>query len=343
MGTWDEGSFGNDTACDWSYGLEKVNDLRYVETTLDKVLAYGAGEMVPADAAECAVAAAEVIARLKGRWGEEDSYTETTDAGRGGRGAEGARRRLTLPLHPVDRDLLGFPLDLNRVERLDIRGPLQLREERLRNQDLVRPGARAESRRGGHRVADHRVFQPAVRPDVAGEHLPEVDPDPNAELRAALLLPLRLEPLQGLELIERAVHGAIGVVFVRHGRAPQRHDRIAHELVERAAVLEHELHHLGEILGEERGDVVRAHGLRHRREAADIGEENHDRSLFTREPARILLLRDDLRDVGGEVALEVREHQGFAPHLLGALRVLDRHRRERAEGDEALEIVVGER
>src|SRR5256885_7795481 len=78
MGTWDEGSFGNDTACDWSYGLEKVNDLRYVETTLDKVLAYGAGEMVPADAAECAVAAAEVIARLKGRWGEEDSYTETT-------------------------------------------------------------------------------------------------------------------------------------------------------------------------------------------------------------------------------------------------------------------------
>src|SRR3989441_12569226 len=26
--------------------------------------------------------------------------------GRGGRGAEGARRRLTLPFHPVDRDLL---------------------------------------------------------------------------------------------------------------------------------------------------------------------------------------------------------------------------------------------
>src|SRR2546421_7726975 len=105
----------------------------------------------------------------------------------------------TLSLHDalpiVDRDLLRLSLDLNRVERLDIRGPLQLREERLRDQDLVRPGARAESRRGVHRVADHRVFQPAVRPDVAGEHLPEVDPDPDAELRAALLLPLRVEPL----------------------------------------------------------------------------------------------------------------------------------------------------
>src|SRR5436189_6302759 len=81
MGTWDEGSFGNDTACDWSYGLEKVSDLRYVETTLDTVLAYGAGEMVAADAAECAVAAAEVIARLKGPWGKEDSYAGMTDPG----------------------------------------------------------------------------------------------------------------------------------------------------------------------------------------------------------------------------------------------------------------------
>src|SRR5712691_13490604 len=107
------------------------------------------------------------------------------------------RPRYVLPLHPVDRDLLRFPLDLNRVERLDVRGPLQLLEERLRDQDLVWPGTRAEAGRGVHRVADHGVFQPAVRPDVADEHLPEVDPDPDAELLAPLLFPLRVEPLQG--------------------------------------------------------------------------------------------------------------------------------------------------
>src|SRR5712691_2037353 len=39
--------------------------------------------------------------------------------------------RCALPLHPVDRDLLRLSLDLNRVERLDARGPLQLLEERL--------------------------------------------------------------------------------------------------------------------------------------------------------------------------------------------------------------------
>lgn len=79
MGTWDVGSFGNDTACDWSYGLEEVDDLSYVEATLDKVLQVGTHAEVPADTAECAVAAAEVVARLKGNRGVEDSYSETTD------------------------------------------------------------------------------------------------------------------------------------------------------------------------------------------------------------------------------------------------------------------------
>ena len=79
MGAWDVDSFGNDTACDWSYGLEEVRDLGYVEKTLDAVLRCGK-KSVPADEAECAVAAAEVIARLKGHWGIENSYSETTDA-----------------------------------------------------------------------------------------------------------------------------------------------------------------------------------------------------------------------------------------------------------------------
>ncbi len=79
MGTWDMSSYGNDTACDWAYGLEDVNDLSYVESTLDAVLAVGPSGYVDADAGARAVAAAEVIARLKGNWGDENSYTVTTD------------------------------------------------------------------------------------------------------------------------------------------------------------------------------------------------------------------------------------------------------------------------
>jgi len=51
---------------------------------------------------------------------------------------------------------------------------------------------------------------------------------------------------------------------------------------ERARVLEHDLHHLGEVLGEQRRDVVRAHVLRHRGEAADVGKENDDGLLLAR-------------------------------------------------------------
>src|SRR5687768_861923 len=79
MGTWSMGSFGNDTACDWSYGLNEVHDLSYVESALDRVLEPGPGTAVSIDDAQSAVAAAEIVARLKGHWGEEDPYSETAD------------------------------------------------------------------------------------------------------------------------------------------------------------------------------------------------------------------------------------------------------------------------
>ena len=79
MGTWDLGSFGNDTAADWAIGLEEADDLRYVQAALDRVAATGATKPVPSEAAEEAIAAAEVVARLRGQWGEEDSYSAPAD------------------------------------------------------------------------------------------------------------------------------------------------------------------------------------------------------------------------------------------------------------------------
>jgi hypothetical protein len=78
MGTWDASSFGNDTSVDWSYGLEKANGLAYIEEALDRVL-LTTDSSVDAEAGEQAIAAAEVLARLRGRFGVEDSYSETTD------------------------------------------------------------------------------------------------------------------------------------------------------------------------------------------------------------------------------------------------------------------------
>jgi hypothetical protein len=78
MGAWGVGTFDNDTACDWAYGLEGADDLALVRGTLNRVLAVG-GDYLDSDAACEGLAACEVIARLKGKWGVRNPYTETVD------------------------------------------------------------------------------------------------------------------------------------------------------------------------------------------------------------------------------------------------------------------------
>lgn len=78
MGAWGAGTFDNDTACDWAGALEGHNDLALVERTVDKVLAIG-GDYLEALEAEEALAAAEVLARLRGHWGLRNAYTAVVD------------------------------------------------------------------------------------------------------------------------------------------------------------------------------------------------------------------------------------------------------------------------
>jgi hypothetical protein len=78
MGAWDADTFDNDTACDWAYDLENVTDLSYVRDALNAVLEVG-DDYLDSDEACRALAACEVIARLKGNWGKRNSYTETVD------------------------------------------------------------------------------------------------------------------------------------------------------------------------------------------------------------------------------------------------------------------------
>jgi hypothetical protein len=78
MGTWGTGAFDNDTAADWLYALEEVDDLSLIETTIASVLD-GDDEYLDADVAAEALAACEVVARLLGRRGVRHASTETLD------------------------------------------------------------------------------------------------------------------------------------------------------------------------------------------------------------------------------------------------------------------------
>ena len=78
MGAWSHEPFGNDTACDWGYGLIESEDLSAIESALDAVIS-AKGEYLEADLASEAIAAIEVLAKLLGKGTQSDSYTEGID------------------------------------------------------------------------------------------------------------------------------------------------------------------------------------------------------------------------------------------------------------------------
>ena len=79
MGRWGYGIFENDTACDFKYLVVDGGGLVPVEQALERVLSSGDGYLEVSEADE-ALAAADIIARLLGSFGQQDAYTEDIDA-----------------------------------------------------------------------------------------------------------------------------------------------------------------------------------------------------------------------------------------------------------------------
>lgn len=78
MGAWGHESFANDDAADFVAALGDAADLSLVGEAIDELLAES-DDYVPMDFAGAAIAACEVIARLKGNWGRRDSASEPVD------------------------------------------------------------------------------------------------------------------------------------------------------------------------------------------------------------------------------------------------------------------------
>ena len=79
MGAWGPLTFDNDTACDWSYDLENTDDLSLVESAFAEVEQTGPDDDLDQDLACNALAACEVLARLRGHPGYNNAYTEAVD------------------------------------------------------------------------------------------------------------------------------------------------------------------------------------------------------------------------------------------------------------------------
>jgi len=102
MGAWGHGVFDNDTACDWSYSLEECTDLSLIKESLAAVVDPG-DEYLDSDPACEALAACDAIARLRGKFGVRNSYTETVDNWAGAHSTLDAAPLLGLAHQVIDR------------------------------------------------------------------------------------------------------------------------------------------------------------------------------------------------------------------------------------------------
>ncbi len=137
---------------------------------------------------------------------------------------------------------------------------------------LVQP---LEPRRQVHAVADDRVVELVLQgSDVSYHHLGGIDPDADAQVGLALGHPAGRQRRRGIAHRDGAVGRAVGMVGVLDRLSPERHHRVADELVEGAARVLHDRGHLRQVLVEELDHLVRLHLLGNAGEAADVAEQD---------------------------------------------------------------------
>jgi hypothetical protein len=79
MGAWGSGVFENDTACDFASAIADGGGMAALAEALDRVASSG-DNYLEAPEAEEGLAAAEIVARLKGSPGQQTAYTASIDA-----------------------------------------------------------------------------------------------------------------------------------------------------------------------------------------------------------------------------------------------------------------------
>ena len=161
---------------------------------------------------------------------------------------------------------LGLPLD--RVAagvRVGDRRGGDLTGHRV-DEHAPRVGSRLNPRRGVDPIADHQTLTGIrERGDLTGD-----DPGPGAQRRADLLT----EELDRLDQLQPGSDRAFGVVLTGHRDAPDRHHGVADELLDRTAVaIDDRLRPL-EVVTEQVANVLGVSGLRERRVADQVDEED---------------------------------------------------------------------
>jgi hypothetical protein len=122
MGAWGIGNFDNDTANDWAADFVEGGDLSFVREVLEKVAATTAEECLQEPVSCHALAACEVIARLKGNWGARNSFSKKLDDWVQANPTKPSRDLVQLALCAIDR-IVTAPSELRELWDEGRKGP----------------------------------------------------------------------------------------------------------------------------------------------------------------------------------------------------------------------------
>ncbi len=161
-------------------------------------------------------------------------------------------------------------------------------------------------------LADGRIVHVQVAVDGAHHDLARVEADADLHVHAAAAAQLLRVPADRLLHAKRRVTGAHRVVFVGERRAEERHDAVAHDLVHRALVAVHRLHHPLQHGIQQAPGFLRILVGQELHRPLEIGEEHRDllALAFQRVPGGQDLLGEVLRGIALRGRLALRWLQG---------------------------------
>ena len=178
-----------------------------------------------------------------------------------------------------------------------------LADQRDRLEPLV--GA-FEPRRSVHRIAERGVAQPALAAEIADHRFAMMKPRAGAAELGAVVDMVDREFLGEADHRDQGGGGALAIVGPRDRGTPEGDDGVADELVDRPAMIEHDVAHPVEIGVEQRRDAFRRQAVAQGGEALDVGEQCVELALFAGQAELGRIAQNLCGDVAGEVFAERR-------------------------------------
>jgi hypothetical protein len=172
-------------------------------------------------------------------------------------------------------------------------------------------------------VAERRIVHALGRSDIADDGFADMNPEPREEGRQAFGFEFGVQSLAGGLGAKRRPAGVRDMVRLWIGGVPEHHDRVADDLVDRAALGEERFRQRGEIPRGLPHQHIGIGRLRDRGKSLDVGKDQRNLLFDAAERGRDGIVDDPADDLVGNESRErryrsLREEQRLVPSVRSA-------------------------